>query len=301
MLGLGALALSRPLGMARAETGAETGSDSALAFLPIRYSTMLVRIGGVSVLIDAGFADALRLQGLAAAPPAPVSPRQLGPIDLLLVTSNDPGCVDAQSLAQLDLRDAFCLAGDEGAGRRLQQAGVRRVRVVSPGDRVSVRGLDVDCSPGRALWGGRGVGYRVSSRAGRTLWHTGTLSPLSVDASPAVFARLNRSEVVACCAQGLRVRGDSGALTMDRADALALAQLCGARAALPLLTDARPAGLAGWVLETEPNPRPTDMLGPAGGKAPQHVIESRPGVWFQLAPAPAARRRGNAALGPQSG
>jgi len=201
------------------------GRLGELRLLKVRHSTFLVEMGGARLLFDPWFSRVMA-PPLLDAPPAALSPRDVGHVDAILVSAAWPDRFDLFALRRFADRQALCLVPDERAARRLRSAGFSRVEVVTGGQRVEAGRFAVDVSP--ALQGGPSpsVGYRVEA-GGRTLWHTGPLAPLEVSDAPAHFALEHPSEVVLASARtGLLERLE---LAMGNDDAQLLGRLASAR------------------------------------------------------------------------
>lgn len=251
----------------------EEGAD-ALRFVRIRHRTLLVEIGGRRVLVDPCFEPGLGAPGLFAAARPAFGAEATGPIDLMLVTGSEPGAFSARSTLRLRSRSTRCLVPDERIAKLLRQQGYRRVRVVVPGDRFVVAGVDVAVSPAASLGFGAGVGYLLS-RAERTLWCAGAPPPVDVDGSAASFAREHAAEVVAACALGLSAGGVP--LTLDGDDALLLASLARARYLVMLQADVAPTGLGALLLGQS---RPVRGAPPRGPR----VVVAPAGTWCRVRP-----------------
>lgn len=265
-----ALAGLAAAGAARAAGEAE--ANDTLRFVRVRHRTLLLEIGGRRILVDPCFEPGLGAPGLFTAPPPAFSAEATGSLDLLLVTGGEPGAFSAASTRALRGRDVRCLVPEERIARVLRFQGYRRVRVVVPGDRFVVAGVEVRVSPSSSLGMGPGVGYWLS-RAGRTFWCAGAPPPVDVDGRAPSFARDHEAEVVAACALGLSVGGRP--LTLDADDALLLAGLARARWVAMLQHDAAPVGLGALLFgQTRPVRHPA-AAGP-------RVVVAPAGTWCRV-------------------
>ena len=215
-----------------------------------------------------------------SAPPAARAADELGPLDVVCISSGEPTAFDPRTLDALDARFASILVGDDDTARRVRQRGWRRVRVVQPGDAVDVAGLRIIASPGRGLTG-PAVGFVVGAggvAGGPRLWHTGSLPPLEVDARAAIFANDHRVDVVLGCAWGLRARTGGPPLLADLDDVIALARLAHAKVLLPIATDAATVGLFSLVWERETVISDVDVDVSRGLRVERPVN----GTWYKL-------------------
>ncbi len=208
-------------------------------------------MGGRRVLIDPSLRRGFGVQGLVqeAAGPAPPAPGSLGRLDVVAVTSGEPGSFDLDTVARLDLRRTRFLVPDEGVRKRLALLGHSGVRVVRPGDVVVVGGVRVSVSPARGLLSSA-VGFHLDGGSGSTLWHTGPIPPLEVDALAMSFAADHAANVVCAWAAGIALSSSGPPLFADGDDALALARLARARILLPIGRGMVPAGLFSLVFTT---------------------------------------------------
>jgi L-ascorbate metabolism protein UlaG (beta-lactamase superfamily) len=272
---LGVPALAGLACLARARPARAASDPAQLRVLRVRHRTLLVEVGGRRVLVDPCFAPALGAGVLFTAGAPALEPEEAGAVDILLVSSREPGAFDAQSTARLRGRDASCFVPDERTATILRHQGYRRVRVVRAGDAFQTRDVLVRMSPSRGLFGGAGLGFHLE-RSGRTLWCAGAPPPLDVEDGAARFAREHPAELVAASAAGLSVAGF--ARTIDREDALLLAGLARARYAVLLEDDAHPSMAGGLLLQARPGRRRL----PSGVKVRVVVVE--PGRWVRVMP-----------------
>jgi len=234
---------------------AEAAPSSTLRVLPLRHTTVIAEIAGRRVVFDPSLSPSFSAQGVFAGPLPARHADEVGPVDLVCISSGEATSFDPRTLVALDARHASILVGDDDTARRIRQLGWRRVRVVSPTTPVDVGGLRIQASPGRGLLG-PAVGFVVGSanHDGARLWHTGLLPPLEVDARAAAFASANPVDVVLGCAWGLRSRTGGPPLQADVDDVAALARLARAQVLLPIGRDAVATGLFSLVWEQEPMP-----------------------------------------------
>jgi len=245
-------------------TTAALPGGGSLRLMPLRHTSVLVDIAGRRVLFDPSLSPSFSAQGVFAAPPAARAPEELGPLDLVCVSSGELTSFDARTVARLDLGRARILVPDDDTAARVRRLGHSRVRVVRAGDTVAVAGLVVHVSPGRGV-ASDAVGFHVahagasttttSSAATAAIWHTGLVPPLDVDARVAAFAGAHGARVVLGCAWGLRLRagGPDYAASLD--DVITLARLARARVLFPLGASkdaASPAGVFSLVLARSP-------------------------------------------------
>lgn len=231
----------------------------------LRHTTVLIEIAGQRVLVDPCFAPGLGAGGVLQAPAPAVLPDELGPLDLVLVTSGLPGALDRSGYGALDTRRAVVLVPDEGVRRRVLRAGVaRRVRVVGAGDVVRVGPLSIAVSPAQVpmLWpAARAVGFCIEG-AGARVWHTGPLPPLDVAADAVAFATDHAVDVVLGVSPGVALRVGGPPWFAGVADLQALARLARARAVVPLGDDIGVAPLLAGVMVDEGAQRSATSPGP---------------------------------------
>jgi L-ascorbate metabolism protein UlaG (beta-lactamase superfamily) len=227
---------------------AASPGPGALRLLKLRHATFLVDIGGVRALIDPTFVRDLGLGPFLNAPAPALLPAQVGAVDLLLVTSGRSDHFAARGLGPIARARPYALVPDDVVAKRLRHLGMRRVRVVEPGDTFTVRGVDVEITPARDLLSGRpAFGYRLRRR-GRTLWHTGPLPPIDLFGDAAEFARTHPTEVLLAAADGTRL-GASFRVSMGAEDARLLGEVAGARYVVPAQDGFKPAGLGHLLLK----------------------------------------------------
>jgi L-ascorbate metabolism protein UlaG (beta-lactamase superfamily) len=260
------------LAAARARAAGEAPPPS-LRLLRVRHRTLLVELDGRRALVDPCFAPDLGASVLFSSEPAALEPQEVGHVDLVLISSREPGAFDAGSTAKLASRDASCFVPDERTATLLRHQGFKRVRVVVAGDEFTSRGVTVRVSPSRGLLGGAGVGFHLE-RNGRTVWCAGAPPPLDVDDAAAAFARARPAELVAASAAGLSIAG--APRTLDREDALLLACLAKARYAVLLEDDVTLSWAGGLVVQSKPGRRAL----PPGVKLRVIVVE--PGRWYRV-------------------
>lgn len=276
------------LSLAAAPAWGGEGSPGSLRVLKVRHATFLLDLDGARVLLDPWFSAPPGPVLFTSAPEAALSVLEVGRPHLLLVTSGSWDRFDPRSLHELPSRSAFCLVPDEPTAKALRNLGFRRVRQVRAGDQLRVRGVDVDVGPARDDWRGPAVSYRLE-RAGRSVWHTGSLVPLDVDDRPGRWAREHPSEVVL----GGFDEGPGAALAdaLGRDDAYLLARLARARYLMPQGDEVRPASpwaalltlWTGALGSDEGTPRVPGVVG-----GPRVVLAER-GLWYRVArPDPAA-------------
>ena len=227
------------------------------------------------------------LRELSLPPPA----GRIGRLDVVCVTSGDIGSFDLDTVRKLDVSAAYFLVPDKRVRDQLALLGHRRVRIVAAGDVVPFGPLLVTVSPARGILGG-GVGFHfagigvddVSDVGGAerqpTLWHTGPVPPIEVDARSTSFAADHEASVVCGCASGFAVATSGPALFADVDDCAALARLARAGVLMPIARGARPAGLFSWVLSSKDSSTVSSTAALA-------IVDPQPGTWY----ASRARRR----------
>lgn len=148
------------------------------------HASVLLRIGGRNVLIDPVFSwrVAWVYRRFAA---VPLTPAQLPPLDLLLVTHNHYDHLDAPSIAALP-RTATVVV-PSGLGRWFLGYGFARVVELGWWESVEVGGVTVTLTPARH-WSKRGLldtnaslwgGYVLQSR-GQSVYHAGDTAACDV-------------------------------------------------------------------------------------------------------------------------
>jgi hypothetical protein len=284
-------------------SSATSTTTAPLRLLPLRHTSVLVDIAGRRVLFDPSLSPSFSAQGVFAAPPSARSPDELGPLDLVCVSSGELTSFDPRTVARLDLGRARILVPDDDTAARVRRLGHRRVRVVRAGDTVAVAGLVVHVSPGRGV-ASDAVGFHIAhadawststststptstststpttTTAAASIWHTGLVPPLDVDARVAAFAGTHAARVVLGCAWGLRLRagGPDYAASLD--DAITLARLARARVLFPLGASrdaATPTGVFSLVLGRSPPPPE-----PLPESADLAVRLPLAGTWYRL-------------------
>ncbi len=274
-------------------SSATSTTTAPLRLMPLRHMSVLVEIAGRRVLFDPSLSPSFSAQGVFAAPPSARSPDELGPLDLVCVSSGELTSFDPRTVARLDLGRARILVPDDDTAARVRRLGHSRVRVVRAGDTVAVAGLVVHVSPGRGV-ASDAVGFHIAHADGSStttttttttttaasIWHTGLVPPLDVDARVAAFAGTHAARVVLGCAWGLRLRagGPDYAASLD--DAITLARLARARVLFPLGASrdaATPTGVFSLVLGRSP-PLPE----PLPESADLAVRLPLAGTWYRL-------------------
>lgn len=250
---------------------------------------MLADVAGRRVLFDPSLSPSFSAPGVFSAPPAARDADALGPVDVVCISSGEVTALDVRTLDALSLRGASVFVGDDDTARRVRQRGLRRVRVLRPGQPVDVVGLRIEASPARGLVG-EAIGFTVHGPGTPGLWHTGPLPPLEVDARAASFASAHPVDVVLGCAWGLTTRAGGPPLAADLDDVAALARIARAHVLLPIGADADVAGVFRLGLE---RPVPTSTTTPSTPSAPTTTTTlriERPvrGTWYGLGPAAAA-------------
>ena len=144
------------------------------------HSTVLLELGGLTVLTDPIFADRASPVGFAGPKRAvalPIAPDSLPPVDLVLLSHDHYDHLDLAALAFLHERDRPLVLAPLGVGARIEGA---RVLEMDWWQAVEVGGFRVHAAPakhfsGRTLWD-----------RDRTLWASWYLEPIAADA-PAVY------------------------------------------------------------------------------------------------------------------
>jgi len=283
LAGVASATLARP--------AAARGEDDRLLLL--RHQSVLLELAGRRVLIDPSLEPSFSAQGLVTAPRAALEPERVGPLDVVVITSGEPWSFDPRTMARLDIAHARVLVPDEDTARRARRF-TRRVRVLAPHAVTAVAGLTVRASPGRGAFHqlvntsvGRAMGVHLTVPGTKSLWHTGLVPPLDVDANAVVFARANAADVVLGCGWGASLRAGGPALIADIDDATALATLCGAHTIVPLgVNDApAPAGLFQFVWRTRADHAPSsaNALAPRQSAARGPTVHrAAPGQWYRF-------------------
>lgn len=231
-------------------------------------------MAGLRVLFDPCLAPQMGAPGVVSEVTAPPPAGRIGRVDVVCVTSGDFGAFDAATVAALDVGGARFLVPDDAVRKRLAHLGHRRVRVVDPGDVVGFGDVVVTASPAAAVFG-NGRGFHLDGGGGATLWHTGSVPPLEVDAQSTSFAADHPARVVCAHASGLALTSSGPPLFADLDDGVALARIARARAVLPIARGARPAGLFSLVLTTSP-PTTTPSF------ADLEIVEPVPSTWYRF-------------------
>ncbi|MDP2345869.1 MAG: MBL fold metallo-hydrolase [Deltaproteobacteria bacterium] len=270
---LGLMAASPAL----SSSSSSSSSSSGQRLLFVRHSTVLVEAGGLRLLFDPALAPGFGAQGVLreAEEGEARSPSSLGRIDLVLISSGEPGSFDVDTIRRLDVRRARFLVPDDGVRKRLAQLGHARVRVLKAGDVVDVGGLRVTASPAQGVLGDA-IGFHVASDGGPGLWHTGPIPPLEVDAQVMSFAADHEAAVVCGCCSGLGLSSSGPPWFAGVDDALALARLARARVLMPVARGVVPAGLFSLVLSAPPPTRPVTT-----SRDPR-VEEPVMGTWYRF-------------------
>ncbi len=241
-------------------------------------------MAGLRVLVDPCLAPSFGVQGLLSeTTPAPTA-GSVGRVDVVCVTSGEPGSFDSDTVAALDVHDARFLVPDDRVRKRLGRLGLSRVRVVRPGDVVPIGPLSFTVSPGRAPLGllPGSVGFHVDDGVA-ALWHTGNIAPLEVDARATSFAADHPARVVCAGSSGLGLRSSNPPLLADLDDAMTLARLARARTMMPVARGARPAGLFSLILTMAGPPAPSTTTAPHAGRHHRvEVVEPQPGTWYRF-------------------
>lgn len=274
LYGAGALAAG---GDRPSRPGAPSGVGVAVMLL--RHTSVLATVGGRRLLFDPSLSSSFSAQGFFEAPSAARPPTSLGPLDLVCIGGGDPTSFDPRTLRHLDGERASFLVGDEDTARRVRQQGHRRVRVLRPFERTEVLGLTITASPAVGLLA-PAVGFHVRSHEGRSLWHTGLVPPLDVDASAALFAEQHPAELVLGAAPALSAFASDPGLLAERDDVIALADLANAQQLIPIGEDAVPTGLFSLVWRRRV---PSMLPSSPSSRQRAHVVE-RPqrGIWYRL-------------------
>ena len=267
---LGLLAAMPALSSSTSPTSAVT------RVLFVRHSTLLVETGGRRVLIDPSLSPSFGVQGVlheVHKGPTP-APGSLGRIDVIGVTSGEPTSFDLRTVAGLDVRRARFLVPDDDVRKRLALLGHTRVRVVRAGDVVDIGGLRIHVSPAHGVLSAA-VGFHLDAGA-PTLWHSGPIPPLEVDAQVASFAADHPASIVCVCASGMGLSSSGPPLFANVDDALALARLARARVLMPVAWGAVPAGLFALVLSAPP------VATPLTTSRDPRIEYPEPGTWYRI-------------------
>jgi L-ascorbate metabolism protein UlaG (beta-lactamase superfamily) len=237
----------------------------------LRHSTVLLEIAGRRVLFEPSLSPSFSAQGLFSAPTPARDPSELGPLDVVCISSGEVTSLDPRTLLALDAKRASILVGDDDTAARVRHLGWRRVRVMTAGNSVDIGGLRFLASPGHGVFGAA-VGFVVDDRGFR-VWHTGPLAALETDATVAGFAAAHPVDVVLGCSNGLRLRTGGAPLQAEYADVVTLARVAQARTLVPIGNDATPAGVFSLVWARDDD---EDAL----HNAPPAVVRPTPGDWF---------------------
>lgn len=240
----------------------------------LRHSTVLLEVAGRRVLFEPSLSPSFSAQGVFSAPTPARDPSELGPLDVVCISSGEVTSFDPRTLLALDAKRASILVNDDDTAARVRHLGWRRVRVLAAGQSVDIGGLRFLASPGRGVFGSA-VGFVVDDRGFRSfrVWHTGPLPALETDATVAGFAAAHPVDVVLGCSNGLRLRTGGPPLQAEYADVVTLARVAQAHTLVPIGNEATPAGVFSlvWARDNDEATSPS---------APPAVVRPTPGDWF---------------------
>jgi len=171
--------------------------DDALTLANLGHSTLLMNFMGVRVLSDPALFDRV---GLTLGPAitigphrmtaAPLSPSQLGRLDVILITHAHMDHLDINSLKALP-RSVVVIAC-VGCGNLIRPLGYDDVRELRWGDRTEVDGLRITAM-GASHWGRRwpwGRDYGFNSYVLEKVAGTGVSSAMNAGETPAPLTRM---------------------------------------------------------------------------------------------------------------
>ena len=135
----------------------------------IGHHTLLIELGGGRILTDPFWGDAVGYHKRLRLPKA--APEDVGPLDVVLVTSPLPGHFDSRALDALD--KAATLIVPKGLARRASDLGFARVESPEPWGIVEVGDLEIVAVPTSRP---EALGY-IASASGSAAYVTGPTKP----------------------------------------------------------------------------------------------------------------------------
>lgn len=190
----------------------------------VGHSTHLLCMGGLRLLTDPWFYDPA-FGALAHELPPAVLPRDVGRLDVVLITHDHADHADLRALDQMDKR-ATVLVATNALAARIRTLGYREVSVLAPWEVAKLEGATVTAVPG--LHDIYEIGFVVSA-GGKSVYFAGD-SRLHPDL-PAIAERFRPDISILSC-DGTRLTG--GALhVMTPEDAVTAARTLASRLVLP--------------------------------------------------------------------
>lgn len=146
------------------------------------HSTVLLQLGGLTILTDPVFADRaspVSFAGPQREVPLPLDPADLPPADLVLLSHDHYDHLDLAAIEFLHARDRPLVLAPLGVGQRL---GAARIVEMDWWQVVETHGLRIHCAPAKHF-SGRSLGDRD-----RTLWASWYLETIDDDAPTVYYA-----------------------------------------------------------------------------------------------------------------
>ncbi len=209
--------------LATLEAAGTTGVARA-SIVHVGHSTHLLCVGGLRLLTDPWFYDPAFGALEHELPPA-VLARDVGRLDVILVTHDHADHADARAMDEMDKRALVIVATSELAAR-VRNLGYREVIVLAPWEERAMGGVTITAVPG--LHDIYEIGYVVRG-GGVSVYFAGDsrLHP----ALPAIAERFEPDVSILSC-DGTRLAG--GALhVMTPEDAVTAARMLGSKLVLP--------------------------------------------------------------------
>ena len=203
---------------------AGAGGVAAASVVHVGHSTHLLSVGGLRLLTDPWFYDPAFGALVHEMPPA-VLARELGRLDVILITHDHADHADVRALDEMDKRAAVIVATDELAAR-VRNLGYREVLVLAPWESHRIGEVTITAVPG--LHDIYEIGYVVQG-GGTSMYFAGDsrLHP----ALPAIAERFAPDVAILSC-DGTRLAG--GALhVMTPEDAVTAARTLRSKLVLP--------------------------------------------------------------------
>lgn len=116
------------------------------AFVHVGHSTHLLSMAGVRLLTDPWFNDPA-FGALAHERPPAALPRDIGRLDVVLITHDHADHADMRAMDQMDKR-ALVLVSTADLQARVRKLGFREVSVLAPWEDRAVRGVSITAVPG---------------------------------------------------------------------------------------------------------------------------------------------------------